>query len=159
MALTTEFKFTNTTQSLTKSLNLFDCKEASYTGRRSTATETLVANNTTGLEGDELVKYRSNRIAQVNTDLKLSKAAVNVTGVSYGVEVHATLVSTDSADPKYRQEMPIVCSLTFRHPLDSKITEAHIKTIMARAVSYMIKEDNTTRISALMGGPITNFSN
>lgn len=160
MALTTEFKFTNTTSSLTKSLGLYDMKETTkYSTRRSTATEVVRGNSTTGLGADELVKFKSNRIPQVNTDLKLSRAAVNVAGVSYGVEVHATLVSTDSGDATFRQEMPIVCNISFRHPLDSKITETHVKTILARALSSLIKEDNTTRIADLMSGPIIPSDN
>lgn len=154
MALNTGYAFTNTTTSSTKSLTLYDLGEVeNYTNRKSTATEVVRANTTTGLGADELVKYKSNRIPQINTDLRLSKAAVNTAGVSYGVEVHATLVAVDTADPQYRQEMPIVCNISFPHPIDSKITVSHIETLLKRAVSYLIKEDNTSRIGDLMGGP------
>jgi hypothetical protein len=151
MALTSSFNFTNTSATAHKAVGLFDMGELTNYGlERDEPEEVVLTNTTTAIDKGEVITYQSRKTKGVSTTLDLSYRNPIAAGVQYGVKVEAVLTTTDSSDATYRVDDPVVCTISFRHPKSSNISQANVATMLARAISALQKEDGTWRIAELM---------
>lgn len=152
MAKVSQFGFTNTTDSANsitmKALGL----TSNYALTEEDATNAILSNTTAPLDAEEIVTFRTRKINQVNTDLVIQNPPKVSSGVQYQVQLEDVLVTTDSADPSFRVDEPIVALLTIRHPKSANFTDANVATIVTRLVSCLMKSDGTWRFSDLMRG-------
>jgi hypothetical protein len=152
MAITSAFKYTNTTAATTKHVSLYDMDETSnYALVEDEPTRVELNNTTTPIDAGEILSYRCKKVPVVRTNLDMPKNTTLVNkGVQYAVQLEADLVTSDSADASFRQDDPVVMYLTITHPLSGYITDALLGQHLARLISACQKEDGTWRFSELM---------
>jgi hypothetical protein len=152
MAKISQFGFTNSTDSgnsiVPKALGL----TSNYALTDEDANNSVLSNKTAPIDAEEIVTFRSRRIATVNTDLNIQHPSQVKNGIQYQVQLEDVLVTTDDADTSFRVDEPIVALLTIRHPRSGNITEAHVATVFNRLVSCLMKTDGTWRFADLMRG-------
>jgi hypothetical protein len=152
MALTSEFKFTNTTDgshTVTQKAIGITTNYASIQEDSSTA---VLNNKTAPIDAEEIVTYRSKNLPKVDTGLNIQYPSPVKTGIQYQIMVEDTLSTTDSADPSWRVDEPIIAQLTIRHPRSGNITNDIVGQVVTRLVSAAMKADGSWRFDDLMRG-------
>lgn len=150
MAITTGFKFTNTTATTSKAVALFDMKELhSYTCSTDEPGNVVLDNKTNVAESSELLKYRGKYIDHVKTDLSLPADSKKVQkGVQFAIQIEDDLV-TEDASIGFRQDDPIVMYLTVNMPNSQYITDAALGATFQRLCSQLQDEAGNWRFSDL----------
>jgi hypothetical protein len=152
MAKVSAFGFTNATDSS----NEITLKALGLTGNYALTAEdannAILSNRTAPLDAEEIVTFRTRNIASVNTDLNIQNPAKVKSGIQYQVQLEDTLVTTDTEDATFRVDEPVVALLTIRHPRSGNIAEEHVKQVVTRLFSCLVKNDGSWRISDLMRG-------
>lgn len=152
MAITSAFKYTNTTATTGKSVSLYDMSETTnYALVQDEPTRVELNNVTTPINAGEILSYRCKKVPTVRTNLEMPKnTTLTNKGIQYAIQLEADLVTTDSADPTYRQDDPVVMYLTVTHPLSGYVSDALLGQHLSRLISACQKEDGTWRFSELM---------
>lgn len=150
MAITTSFKFTNTTATTDKAVALYDMKELhAYTKAIDEPGKVWYDNKTATSESSEIIKFRGKYIDHVNTDLKLPDDSKKIQkGVQYAIQIEDNLVSEDSSIG-FRQDDPIVMYLTVNHPNSQYITDSVLGTVFQRLCSELQDESGNWRFADL----------
>lgn len=159
MALTSQFKFTNTidgSHSVTQKAIGITTNYASIQEDSNTA---VLNNKTAPIDAEEIVTYRSKNLPKVDTGLNIQYPSPVKTGIQYQIMVEDTLSTTDSTDPSWRVDEPVIAQLTIRHPRSGNINNDIVGQVVTRLVSAAMKADGTWRFDDLMRGaekPVTD---
>lgn len=152
MALTSAFRFTNTSDGTQKITQKAIGITTNYASIQEDASTAVLNNKTAPIDAEEIVTYRSKSIPKVDTDLNIQYPSPVKAGIQYQIMVEDTLSTTDSADPTFRVDEPIVAQLTIRHPKSGNITSNIIGSVVVRLLSAAMKADGTWRFDDLMRG-------
>jgi hypothetical protein len=168
MSRVSSFSFTNTTANthdVTPIALSMVSNYGSWDGEGDKRTQnlakenTVMTNRTASTDAPELISYSSKNIPSVNTSMtNLYPPPVN-TGVQYRVVVEDMLTTTETTDPTFRVDEPIVAQLIIRHPKSSNITSTQVEAVFKRLVGAVMKNDGTFRFDDLMRGceePVEN---
>lgn len=150
--LTTGFQYTNTTESETKAVTLYNMGETTnYALVEDEPTKVVLDNITAPVNASELLQYRAKRVNSVNTKLSLpAKSDVTQKAVQYAIQLDGDIVTTDSADATFRHDDPVIMYVTVIHPLSPYITDTLLGQHFSRLVSAMQKEDGSWRFKEIM---------
>jgi hypothetical protein len=152
MALTSAFRFTNTSDG-SHSVTQKDIGITSnYASIQEDASTAVLNNKTAPIDAEEIVTFRSKSIPKVDTDLNIQYPSPVKAGIQYQIMVEDTLSTTDSTDPTFRVDEPIVAQLTVRHPKSGNIDSNIIGMVVTRLLSAAMKADGTWRFDDLMRG-------
>lgn len=111
---------------------------------------TVLANVTSPVDQLERISIKAQTIPEVKVSQGISNPAPVKTGVQYSVKVEDIQTTTDSSDPTYRVDEPIVVTLTVKHNQSATFTADRVMGAIGRAVSALMCDDGTTsRIPAL----------
>lgn len=150
MAKTSTFGFTNDSDSqntvTAKALGLV----TNYALMQDAADVVKMNNKTAPLDSEEIISFRTRDVAGVASEASILNPAKVGKGIEYSIRVDEVLSTTDNADASFRVDEPIVATLAVRHPKSGNITDAHVKTVIIRLLSTLIKSDGTWRIADLM---------
>lgn len=150
MAKTSSFGFTNVSAG-THDVDQVALGLTTNYALMSDASDVVKLNNKTApIDAEEIISIRSRDVAGVSTDANIMYPSNVKKGIEYSIRLDEVLSTTDSADPNFRVDEPIVCSIAFRHPKSGNITSSHIATVFARAISVLMKADGTWRFDDLM---------
>lgn len=150
MAKVSAFGFTNKTagsNTVTPLALGLTTNYAVETDRDNTA---VLNNKTAPVDIEEKVSYRTRNIKTINTSLNIQYPSKVKGGIQYQVMVEDTLSTTDTTDPNFRVDEPIVVQLTIRHPKSGNINNAVIGEAFTRLVSCLMKTDGSWRFDDLM---------
>jgi hypothetical protein len=150
MAKVSAFGFTNTTAGANTVTPLALGLTSNYAVKQDTADAAVLNNKTAPIDVEEIVTYRSRDIATVNNSLNIQYPSPVKSGIQYQIMVEDTLSTTDSADPDFRIDEPIVMQLTVRHPKSGNIGNSQVATVFLRLISSLMKTDGTWRFDDLM---------
>jgi hypothetical protein len=151
MALQSSFGFTNTTASSTRQVQTYDLGLLdNYALTMDEPTECMLKNTTTPLDVEETVAFRCKNIDKVNTTLISQYPSKVRTGVQYQLQLEAMLSTTDTTNPDFRVDEPIVVQLTVRHQKSGNITAGHVVELIDRATSALMKDSGAYRINDMM---------
>lgn len=152
MALTSEFKFTNTTDGSHMVTQKAIGITTNYASIQEDSNTAVLNNKTAPIDAEEVVTYRSKNLPKVDTGLNIQYPSPVKTGIQYQIMVEDTLSTTDSADPSWRVDEPIIAQLTIRHPRSGNITNDIVGQVVTRLISAAMKADGTWRFDDLMRG-------
>jgi hypothetical protein len=159
MALTSEFKFTNTTDGSHNVTQKAIGITTNYASIQEDSNTAVLNNKTAPIDAEEIVTYRSKNLPKVDTGLNIQYPSPVKTGIQYQIMVEDTLSTTDSADPSWRVDEPVIAQLTIRHPKSGNINNDIVGQVVTRLVSAAMKADGTWRFDDLMRGaekPVTD---
>lgn len=150
MALVTQFGYTNNSdQTFSVDIAKIEAK-SNYGLITEEPNRCVISNRTTPLGLGEQISYTYQKIPKVSTDQDILYPATVKNGVQYSVRVEEILSTTDTVDPSFRVDEPIVAWLTIRHPLSSRITESVLTEVLSRLTGACYKDDGTTRFGDMM---------
>lgn len=110
-----------------------------------------VDNVTCTNNAQEKVEYHARDIKDLNgvmVDI-LHPAPVNF-NEEFGIKWEGILVTTDDSDPTFELDEPIRCTISFKAPKSGTVTAQHLNEALGRTLSYLIKEDGSSRLAELM---------
>lgn len=149
MARVSAFGFTNTTDSThvitPKLLGL----TTNYSLSQDAADVVTLNNKTAPIDLEEIITFRS-RDTELKTNANIQYPSKVTKGIEYSVRLDAVLSTTDTADPSFRMDEPIICTIALRHPKSGNIRSAHVAEVFERAASALKKSDGTYRFDDLM---------
>jgi hypothetical protein len=148
MAKVSDFTYTNKTAS-TEELALYKLGLTTNYTQDKTNNTCVCKNRVSDLDAEERITFSSRPIARTDTGLQILYPAANTKSIQYDVKVEEVLKTTDSADPSFRVDNPIVMSLQIRHERTGFITETILNEVWKRLNSAITKEDGTTRFMDL----------
>jgi hypothetical protein len=150
MSKVTAFGYSNTADSANtvtlKALGVV----SNYALTRDVADVVTLSNKTAPIDQEEIIEFRSRTNGDVKTSLNIQHPAKVTNAVEYSVRNDAVLTTTESTDPDFRVDEPIVCTIAIKHPRSGNITEQLVLQHVLRTVSSLFKADGTTRIGDLM---------
>jgi hypothetical protein len=91
-----------------------------------------------------MITYGCKDIGSVGSFLKSVHPLSVKTGVQYEVRVDEQLLLTESTVPTYAETIPVVMTLTIRHPKNNNLTESDIETVFKRLIGACYKEVSGT---------------
>lgn len=150
MARTSVFSFTNVSEGTHPTPQVALGLTTNYAVATDTADTAVLNNKTAPMDAQEIVSFRYRELPKVNNSLNIQYPAKVSGGIQYGVQVEETLTTTDSADPTFRVDEPIVVSITVRHPKSGNISGTIVGTSVERAVSALKKANGDWRFDDLM---------
>lgn len=149
MAKNTDVGYSNKTAS-SKTFTLTKLGELSnYSIVEDEAGVTLLANTTGSLENAERISIKAQTIPEVKVSQGVAYPAPVKQGVQFSVKVEEVYSTTDSTDPSYRIDEPIVATLTVKHNQSSTFSDEAVQTAIGRVLSILFCDDGTSRIPAL----------
>lgn len=150
MAKSTTKGYTNTTAQSAYTLPLVKLSESTnYAIVEDEAGVTLLSNTTANADIAERISVKAQNIAEVKPSQGVLYPSPVKTGVQYSVKVENILSTTDSTDPAYRLDEPIVVTLTVKHNQSATFSDETVLEQIGRAVSALISDDGSDRIGAL----------
>jgi len=142
------FSFTNTTNRTT-SVPVTEIDIDDYAMREDEPESCTITNTTTNMDQPELVTYQCGTLKRIPTKNTNLYPPTVEGGVQYGIRIDELLrVQTDDGDTLY--DLPIVATLTFKHPSNAAITSGHVETVLSRLLGCLYKDESTTRINDMM---------
>lgn len=148
MAKTSKFSYTNKTDSQ-KTLGLYSLGLTTNYTQDKTNTKCVCKNRVSDLDAEERITFTSTPLARTDTSLQILYPAANTKSVQYDIKVEEVLSTTDSDDPSFRVDNPIVMSLQVRHERTGFINESVLTEVWKRLNSAILKADGTTRFMDL----------
>lgn len=142
MATTSSFGFTNTTAGSTLASTAIGAKTnyapipTSQPGQ-----EYAITNSTCPVDQGEEICYRSRNIKSVASALPIVYPARVSGGVEFGVRVDEILRTVDGNGVILCDE-PIVCTVTFKAPRSSNVTQAILDEVWARTLGSLYDATN-----------------
>jgi hypothetical protein len=121
-----------------------------YATASEDATTAILNNKTAPLDAEELIRFTSRPVANIQTGLHLQYPSPIKGGLQYQVEVQDVLTTTDDADPAFRVDEPIVAMLSIRHPKSGNFNNDVISTVLRRLIGCVMRADGTWRFDDLM---------
>jgi hypothetical protein len=150
MARTSQFLFTNVTDQSAgktpKQLGLV----SNYAVTDNTANEARLSNKTAPLDAEELISIRTGNLERVKSRLVNQYPASSQAGVQYSIQIEDMLVTTDSTDPDFRVDAPIIASLSVRHPKSAAIDNNVVATVVMRLLSACMHDNGSWRFEDFM---------
>jgi hypothetical protein len=116
-------------------------------------------NKTAPIDAEEIIELRYRELDQLKTYANNTNAMKLNSGIEYSVRIDDILTTTDSDNPGFRVDEPIICAVTIRHPKSGNISGTQVFSVFQRAISALMKEDGTWRFDDLMRSaerPITD---
>lgn len=150
MAKITQFLYTNTAAGAHNVGQVALGLTTNYALMQDVANTVKLNNKTAPIDAEEVITIRSGDKVDIKPYVNIQFPSKVKSGIEYGVRLDEVLSTTDTADPNYRVDEPIICSITFRHPKSGNITGTHIAETFARAISSLMKADGTWRFDDLM---------
>lgn len=150
MAKSSAFSFTNTTAQSGSITPIALGLVSNYAVAEDTANMAVLNNKTALIDAQELVSYKSTSLKEIKNGLNIQYPAPTTAGLQYSVQVEETLVTTDSADPSFRVDEPIICNISFRHNKSGNISSTIMVEVLKRAVSALMHDNGTWRFDDLM---------
>lgn len=154
--LSTGFKYTNNTESETKSVKLYDMSETvNYALVEKERADKVELDNLTAPQNmTERLIYSAKEVDKVNSNLPLPakrepRLPNEKTAVKYQIELDADLVTLDSAEPTFRHDDPIVAVLTIIHPISPYVTDEFVGQHVERLVSACQHANGTWRFNEI----------
>lgn len=100
-------------------------------------TDVTLTNLTSPIDQPEKFRFAISDIANIytNTGIDPSVWGANKQGQSVLIQLSEVISVTDSTDPSYRVDLPVVCNITLKTPKSSLITSDYLLTLLGRAVS------------------------
>jgi hypothetical protein len=144
------FSFTNTTAGSHDVTQVALGLTSNYAIMQDSADVVKLNNKTAPIDAEEIIAIRTRNIGGVATDATIQYPSNVKGGIEYSIRLDEVLSTTDSSDPTFRVDEPIICTVAFRHPKSGNITGAHIATVFQRLVSVLMKSDGTWRFDDLM---------
>jgi hypothetical protein len=96
------------------------------------------------VDNAEMLTYMCKDIGNVGTYLKSVHPTPVKAGVQYSVRLDEQLKLTSSDEPTYAETVPVVATLTIRHPKNGNITTGDIETVFKRLIGACYKEVSGT---------------
>jgi hypothetical protein len=151
--VTSDFGFTNReeTGAIIKLVKINETTDYGVTSDEPT--ECIMANTTAPIGKDELVTNFCTPIKNVNSKLDMANPGPMTKGIQYGTRVDATLVTTDSSNPAYEIDEPIVVQISVRHPRSNHFTSALVSEAVNRCISAFygnLFDSSTDHVGQLM---------
>lgn len=108
--------------------------------------DVTLTNLTSPVDQPEKFRFAISDIANIytNTGIDPSVWGANRQGQSLLIQVSEVFSVTDSADPKYRIDLPVVCNITLKAPKSNLITSDMLLTLLGRAVSGAFETGSTS---------------
>lgn len=150
MARSSEFGFTNVSDSINSVVPKALVLTSNYSLIQDAADVVKLNNKTAPIDQEEIIAFRSRNLNNIPTDLNVQYPSPVKAGIEYSLRIEDLLSTTDSNDPNFRVDEPIVCTIAFRHPKSGNITNSIIGTVFVRAISALMKADGTWRFDDLM---------
>jgi hypothetical protein len=152
MAYATNPGYTNRTESATRSTRLYDLGLLSnYALMEDEPTECRLINKTAAIDREEVISYRSKKIAKVTTSLDVQNPSPVATGTMYGVQTESIWTTEDASDLSVgRIDSPMVITISIRQERNARITSAMVEEQLERTISALQNADGTWRIDDLM---------
>lgn len=149
MSQTINYGYTDTAISGVSSLNFprgLVNFGADFRVQKNATTDVTLVNLTSPIDRPEKFRFAISDIANVytNTGIDPSVWGASRQGQSLLIQVSEVLSVTDSADPSYRVDLPVVCNITIKTPKTSLITPDYILALLGRAVSGAFETGLTT---------------
>lgn len=148
--ISTGFGFKNVTDS-TKAITLKKLGlKSNYGVTEDEATKCVLSNTGSPIDEPEIISLSCSRIDQVNSVIPNYYPPKVGKGVTYQAKIEELLSVTDSSDPLFRVDLPIVAQLSIRHTTSGEITDDVIEQIFVRLISAFYRDDGTSRFKELM---------
>lgn len=152
MSRTSSFSFTNTTANTHTVSPVNLGVVTNYALTQETANSAVLSNKTAAIDAEEIISYRSRLLDQIDNDLNIQNPSRVKKGIQYQIQVQDTLTTTDSDDPTFRLDEPIVASIIVRHGRSGNITADHVTQVVKRLLGAIVRADGTFRFDDLMRG-------
>lgn len=149
MALSSSFGFTNETASWGVTPSIMEVVTGFGT-KVDDPEEYSCTNSECPVDQQELVTFQCKEVKNIASKLGNQYPPEVQGGVQYVIRLDELLKTTSSTDDSFRVDDPIVMYLTVRHPLTSRITTAHLKTLMQRLLGSMLDSNGEFRYEDLM---------
>lgn len=150
MSRVSKFGFKNTQDASTsitpKALGLV----SNYALTRDVADVVTLSNRTAPIDCEEIIELRSRVNSQVKSNLNIQNPAKVGSAVEYSVRLDATLATTDTDDPNFRVDEPMVVTIAIKHPRSGNVDGSIVEQLFLRAVSALRKDDGSWRFDDLM---------
>jgi hypothetical protein len=150
MAKTSAFGFTNKTESTHDVTPYVLGLTSNYSLIQDAADVVKLNNKTAPIDQEELVAFRSRTVNNIASELNIQYPSPVKSGVEYSIRQEAVLSTTDSGDPSFRVDEPIVVTLAIKHPKSGNITAANVGEMVLRTISSCLRADGTWRFDDLM---------
>lgn len=113
--------------------------------QKSGVADVTLVNLTSPIDRAEKFRFALSDIANIytNTGIDPSVWGANKQGQSLLVQLSEVISVTDSVDPSYRVDLPIVCNITLKTPKSSLISADQLITFVGRAVSGLFDTGST----------------
>lgn len=152
MAITWDFGYTN--KSNMTSPTPIDHKKLqiteNYALKVDEPDECQLSNTTAPIDQPEVITYQAAPVKNIPTKIKVSNPLPARDGIMYGVRIDTVLRGQSDTDDSYVVDLPIVCNISFKHPVNNAITMGTIQDVFARAVAALYTEQNKPRFRDLM---------
>lgn len=151
MAITSSFGYTNTEARQdavsTQKLEYMDC----YALREDEPDICSMSNTTCPIDQQEILSFQYSELKKIPTKAKITHPIPDGTGCMWGVRVDEVLRLTSSTDETFVQDLPVVCNVSFKHPVHSQITPDIIAAVASRAMSALFYDaGGSDRVNELM---------
>lgn len=146
MALVSSFGYTNTDAAIniTAPTTVIDFKD-DYALVEDEPTQCVLSNKTSPLDQGEKISFGCRELPSITSSVKNNYPGRVTNGVQYQIKLEELLSITDSNDSTFREDVPIVMSLTVRHPMVGSITGTTINDILLRLLSALYYTENGTQ--------------
>lgn len=154
MAITSGFAFTNATATTHKAVSLLDLDENNYSlPKRVGENELRYENLTDGSTlTSEVIRVRTQTGGKVDTVLNVENPTKATSSRIFSVTLEDMLITTDTVDPTYEVDNPIVAKLSIAIPRDKNITASHVNTVINRLLSLFQDTSGSSKVASLMQG-------
>lgn len=150
MSIISQFGFTNQTASTKVETPIAIGPTINYSLKQDEPTVVDLDNKTCPFDQGELLSYKCQDMKKISSVQDILFPAPVSSGVQYVIKLEEILSTTDSADPSYRIDEPIVAYLTIRHPKSGHINGVLVGSVVDRLMGACRKADGTWRFDDLM---------
>jgi hypothetical protein len=123
---------------------------SNYAVTEDTARAAVLNNKTAPIDQEEIISFRSKDLPNINHSLVIQNPAKVDAAMQYGVQIEEVLTTTDSDDPSFRVDEPIVITATVRHPKSGNFTNSIVAQAFVRMISSLVRADGSWRFDDLM---------
>lgn len=160
MALNSSFGYTNK-DARTDAVTLTKLEFASdYALREDEPDICSMTNTTSPIDQQEVLSFQYSELKKIPTKAKLANPLPDGAGCMWGVRLDDILRVTSTTDETFVQDLPVVCNISFKHPVHSQITPAVVAEVASRAMSALFYDaGGFDRINELMRSSLKPVKN
>lgn len=120
--------------------------KADFRVQKNGTNDVTLVNLTSPVDRPERFRFAISDVANIytNSGIDSSVWAANRQGQSLLIQVSEVYSVTDSTDPSFRVDLPIVCNITLKTPKSAFITTDVILSLLGRAVSGAFETGSTS---------------